>query len=89
MKGLVQQKPKADDSRYMLRTGNLGYLRLKNDNQKPSFDNFAYDGDCYNAVMLDNKESAFRYIDGFMIKRPKLLKKLGGLTVVSVDFAFD
>lgn len=83
-KNLVPEKIKADDPRYTLKTGK-GYLYLLDDTKKPGFKNFGYDGTFEKAMIFEKKSQAYRYLDIFSINKPKLLNRIGGLKVITIN----
>lgn len=88
-KGLVSFRPTCRDSLFCLRVGGEKsgrFLSLIHPDKKPSFENFNYEGTFEDALTVDSMEKARRYIDIFMRKKPKLLKKKGGLDVIEINF---
>jgi hypothetical protein len=83
-KNLVPEKEKADDPRYTIKTGK-GYLFLLDPDQKAGFKNFGYDGSFAEALIFEKKASAYRYLDLFANNKPKLLARIGGLKVITIN----
>lgn len=87
--GLVPFRPTHGDPVYLIRIGGekgQSYLSLINPDKKPNFDNFNYEGNFENALILDTAEQARRYIDKFVTKKPKMLKRLGGMVIIECNF---